>query len=178
MAAVNIPGECRPFGFEKYWLAQEKARQAAMGHRSLRNALPMAEWLLRDGHRTNPVECEKYVHGAVTAGSLFNHGSEHSSFQITSPVLSLRLNHGKVHQVAMRDPTDTIDLPDHLAFQMNVGFFKIVLGDNPKGSIGETIRPVLDQDGQPIMHGLDAIRGDEEDYRVECLVCSDFIAGV
>lgn len=34
------------------------------------------------------------------------------------------------------------------------------------GILGETMRPVLDSSGQPIMSGDDALRGEVEDYRV------------
>lgn len=176
VAAVNIPGECRPFGFEKDWLAKQQEQEAAAATtaRTLREAVPMSEWLLRDDLRTNPVECKEYVKSAVETDTLFDYQSEHASFQVTTPLLSLRINHGKIHQLAMRDPTDTIDLPDHIAYQMNVAFDKVVLGDNPQGAIGETIHPVLDEDGQAITQGIKAIRGDEEDYRVACLLCSEF----
>lgn len=179
VTVVNVPGECRPFGFEKYWLAKvEEAAPATNttpgAQRRLREAVPMSQWLLQDALKTNPVECKEYVDRAVADDTLFDHQSEHSSFQITSPLVSVRINHGKIHQLAMRDPTDTIDLPDHVAYQMNVQFNKLVLGDDPRGAIGETVHPVLDENGFPIMQGIRALRGDEEDYRVECFLCDDF----
>lgn len=53
-------------------------------------------------------------------GGLFAHQSEHVSFQIVTPKATIRLSHGRLHQVAMRDPTDKFDLPDHLTWQMNM----------------------------------------------------------
>lgn len=171
---MNIPGECRPFGFEKYWLRkQEEYARLAQGRR-LRVAEPMSDWVLSDTRRTNPIDCQLYVEKADEEGSLFEHQSEHTSFQITSPTLSLRVNHGKIHQLAMRDPTGTFDLPDHIAFQMNLVFEKVAFSRDPRGVMGETVHPVVDKAGDPIMIGLQAIRGDEEDYRVDCLLCEDF----
>lgn len=55
------------------------------------------------------------------AGGLFAHQSEHATFQIVTPKATIRLTHGRLHQIAMRDPTDQFDLPDHLTWQMNMG---------------------------------------------------------
>lgn len=171
--AANIPGECRPFGFEKYWLRKQQEAGVLTGRR-LRDSMPMSEWIMRDKRRTNPMDCRQYIDAAVENESLFEYQSEHTSFQITTPTMSLRANHGKIHQLAMRDPTDTIDLPDHIAFQMNVVFEKISLSKDPRGIIGETIHLVVDDEGNDVMNGLGAIRGEEEAYRVGCLLCDDF----
>lgn len=79
-------------------------------------------WLMKDAKRTDPKACDEYVAQASASGTLFDHQSEHASFQITSPDLSLRVNIGKIHQLAMRDPTDKFDLPDHVAYQINIAF--------------------------------------------------------
>lgn len=172
VSATNLPGECRAFGFEKYWLAKQRAAEGNNGNRRLVNeepvvAVPMHDWILLDSLKTNPEECLQYVERAVAEATLFGYQSEHTSLQITSPVLSLRISHGKVHQLPMRDPTDKFDLPDHVAFQMNVGFEDVRLGLSPQGIVGETITPVVDANGLPIMQGLDAIRGEEGDYKVD-----------
>ena len=66
-------------------------------------------------------ECVEYVARAeVEEGGLFAHQSEHASFQIVTPKATIRLSHGRLHQLAMRDPTDRFDLPDHLTWQMNM----------------------------------------------------------
>ena len=73
---------------------------------------------------TNPAECAEYVahamadamadggssaiagnDGGVDEGGLFAHQPEHASFKIVTPAATIRLTHGKIHQVAMRDPT-------------------------------------------------------------------------
>ena len=125
VSALNIPGECRPFGFEKYWLD----KQEAADHRSLLAAFSPGMWLKKDTKRTDPDACDNYIDEASATGTLFDHQSEHASFQITSPSLSLRVNVGKVHQLAMRDPTDNFDLPDHVAYQMNVVFETVDVSD-------------------------------------------------
>lgn len=67
------------------------------------------------------VECVEYVARAEAEdGGLFAHQSEHASFQIVTPKATIRLSHGRLHQIAMRDPTDQYDLPDHLTWQMNM----------------------------------------------------------
>ena len=76
---------------------------------------------LQDPTATNMAECEEYVARAeVGEGRVFLHQSEHASFQIVTPTATVRLSHGRLHQVAMRDPTDQYDLPDHVTWQMNM----------------------------------------------------------
>ena len=168
-AAANIPGECRPFGFERYW--QKKVREAgllaAQAGRRLSDIPTMDRWIAGDPSATNPNECEEYVSMAAEHDSLFTHQSDHVSFQLISPSLTLRLNHGKLHQLPERDPTDTFDIPDHTTFQMNLGFKGITRDDTMQGIIGETTVPTIDQHGAEIMSGLEAIGGQEEDYRVD-----------
>lgn len=66
-------------------------------------------------------ECVEYVAQAGTENDgVFAHQSEHASFQIVTPKATIRLSHGRLHQIAMRDPTDQFDLPDHLTWQMNL----------------------------------------------------------
>lgn len=66
-------------------------------------------------------ECKQYVQEAESEeDGLFAHQSEHASFQILTPKGAVRLSHGRLHQLAMRDPTDQFDLPDHLTWQMNM----------------------------------------------------------
>lgn len=177
VGGVNIPGECRPFGFEKYWAG--KVRQAELaaaggeGRRLLHTS--MAEWILRDFAATNIDECMSYVERALLEGTLFEHDSEHVSFQIRTPELTIRLNHGKLHQLPMRDPTDQFDLPDHLTFQMNISIERAVLRDSPQGVLGGTVRPTFDATGGEIKMGIGAIVGTEEDYRVTGPFENDFI---
>ncbi|CAM9267452.1 unnamed protein product, partial [Choristocarpus tenellus] len=178
VSAANLPGECRPFGFERYW--QSKILEAALktesraSSRRVQFVMDMDEWILSDVAKTNPVECKVYVENAVQEGTLFDHQSEHVLFQIVTPTLTLRLNHGKLHQVAMPDPSGRFDLPDHLTYQMNLGFVHADFGLLPKGILGETTVANVGEDGTPILEGMGAIRGTEEAYRVQGVLETDF----
>ncbi|CAM9792957.1 unnamed protein product [Choristocarpus tenellus] len=177
IVAVNLPGECRPFGFERYWLEKSKLSEQIVVDQSRRlfSDVPMEDWILNETKQTNPVECEEYVLKAAADGTLFDLQSEHTSFQITSPELSLRINHGKIHQVAMRDPTDKFDLPDHIAYQMNIIIEDITLDEYPQGILGETVHPTVNEMGDFIMAGPRVIRGEEEDYVVADPLAMGFI---
>ena len=167
IAAVNLPGACRSFGFEKYW-ERKKLEIRAQSIRTLNeiNILQdMSEWVLSDPTATNMGECTEYVARAtaVDEGGMSSHQSEHASFQIVTPIAKIRLSHGRLHQLPMRDPTDQFDLPDHLTWQMNVAIDHHDLGLDATGILGETLVPTVDDYGVPIMQGLDAIRGGQED---------------
>ena len=172
VTAVNIPGECRSFGFEKYW--ERKKEEYAMAGRRLSNTLSIGEWVLADPTATNMVECATYVADAMASeGGMFTHQSEHVSFQIVTPAGNIRLSHGRLHQLPMRDPTDRFDLPDHTTWQMNMAVDSNDVGLGATGVLGETMVPTLDDNGMPIMHGMGAIRGSQEDCEwVKCPVAS------
>ena len=154
--------------FDRYW-ERKKAEYAMMGRRlSEQNGLQdMSEWILGDPTATNMEECTEYVADATAASGdigLFSHESEHTSFQILTPVGRIRLSHGRLHQLAMRDPTDHFDLPDHLTWQMNLALDYHELDESlARGILGETLVPTVDVSGKPIMHGMGSIRGSEED---------------
>ncbi|CAM9241036.1 unnamed protein product [Ectocarpus sp. 12 AP-2014] len=164
VTAVNLPGECRSFGFERYW--ELKKLENALHGRHL-SELSMGAWLLGDPTATNMDECAEYVSRAeVQAGGLFAHQSEHASFKIVTPTATIRLSHGRLHQIATRDPTDRFDLPDHTTWQMNMGVDHNEVSYSATGILGETSTPTTDANGEDIMTGMKAIRGSEEDYRV------------
>lgn len=178
VSAVNLPGACRSFGFEKYWertrLEQVRAGQA--DGFELKNvddlvadaspapaAQAMSEWILGDPTATNMMECAAYVAESInTDGGLFAHQSEHASFKISTPTATVRVSHGRLHQVPMRDPTDTYDLPDHLTWQMNLAVEHHNLSGHATGVLGETFIPTVDSSGNAIMRGMEAIRGTHE----------------
>lgn len=106
----------------------------------------------------------EYVVGAEgRAGGLFAHQSEYATFQIVTPKATIRLSHGRLHQVAMRDPTDQVDLPDHVTWQMNMGIDHNDVSRAARGILGETFVPTLDANGDRIMSGMESIRGSQED---------------
>lgn len=67
----------------------------------------------------------------------------------------------------MRDPTDQFDLPDHLTWQMNLALEHNGLSSGASGILGETQVTTVDADGNPIMQGMDSIRGTQEDCELE-----------
>ena len=167
IAAVNLPGECRSFGFEKYW-ERKKLENRSQSRRSLnviKTLQDMSDWVLSDPTATNMVECTEYVARAtaVDEDGMFTHQSEHASFQIVTPTAKIRLSHGRLHQLPMRDPTDQFDLPDHLTWQMNMAIDHNDLSFDASGILGETLVPTVDDNGVRIMHGMNAIRGSQED---------------
>lgn len=118
----------------------------------------------QDPTTTNREECIEYIQRAeAEAGGLFAHQSEHATFQIQTPKAAIRLSHGRLHQVAMRDPTDTVDLPDHVTWQMNMGIDHNEVSRAARGILGETFVPTKDSNGDRIMAGMGAIRGKQED---------------
>ena len=46
---------------------------------------------------------------------------------------------------------------------MNVAIDRTHVSQNARGILGETLLPTLDANGNMIMHGMDAIRGEQED---------------
>ena len=165
VSAVNLPGECRSFGFENYWERKKEEYAQAIGRRLSAERHLMSEWVLGDPTATNMVECIEYVAKATAAGDagMFEHQSEHASFQIVMPSATIRLSHGRLHQLPMRDPTDRFDLPDHTTWQMNIAIDHPGMSPDAKGVLGETLLPTLDDSGKPIMTGMGAIRGSQED---------------
>lgn len=164
VSAVNLPGGCRSFGFEKYWEQKTQEYALASGRR-LAAEQGMGEWVLDDPTATNMEECLEYVARATAGGDegMFEHQSEHASFRIVMPAATIRLSHGRLHQLPMRDPSDRFDLPEHTTWQMNLAIDQNDVSREAKGILGETLVPTLDERGMPIMQGMGAIRGSPED---------------
>ena len=178
ISAVNLPGACRSFGYEKYWERKmlEHVRVGGENGFELQNLAKlitddslstfdqgMSNWILGDPTATNMMECAAYVaHANESKLGLFAHQSEHASFKISTPTATVRISHGRLHQVAMRDPTDKYDLPDHLTWQINLAIDHHDVSRNATGILGETFVPTLDASGKAIMNGMEAIRGTQE----------------
>lgn len=69
----------------------------------------------------------------------------------------------------MRDPTDLVDLPDHLTWQMNMGIDHNQVSHAATGILGETFVPTTDDNGERIMSGMESIRGKQEDCEFQIL---------
>lgn len=172
--AVNLPGECRSFGFEKYWEREKREYALQADHRRLGESVDMGEWILGDPTATNMVERTEYVARAMAdKDGLFSYQSEHASIQIVTLKATIRLSHGRLHQLAMRDPTDRFDIPEHLTWQMNMAIDRTGVSRTAKGVLGETFVPTLNSNGAPIMHGMEAIRGTEADCEWSGLCSKD-----
>eukprot|EP00752_Nemacystus_decipiens_P012554 g11118.t1 len=167
VSAANLPGACRSFGFEKYWGRKRlEYAQVAAGRKLNTEQQSMGSWVLGDPTATNMEECREYVAMATSANGeagLFEHQSEHASFQIVMPTATVRLSHGRLYQLPMRDQTDRFDLPEHTTWQMNLALDRKDASRETTGILGETVVPTLDDSGEPIMQGMGAIRGSQED---------------
>lgn len=73
------------------------------------------------------------------------------------------LLHHRLHHLATRDPTDQLDLPNHLAWQVNHTIEHDNMNLEATGIIGETVVPTVDEGGKPVIQGAEAIRGKQED---------------
>lgn len=168
ISSSNLPMECRQFGGDKIWanLYEQKLRgRRIMFHESFES------WVLRFKHMAAPDWCAKYV----TERGLTNVQSNHAVFRIVTPLVTVRLLVGVNHQGNGELDWDGRMLPELEFWQMEVGFEGLSI-EHPKltGLLGETARPVLDDQGHVIMEGYDALRGTVEDYRVTGATGADF----
>ena len=87
----------------------------------------------------------------------------------------MRLNVGTNAQGGGDLDWDGRVLPDLEFWQMDVGLHGLSLeNESLSGILGETVRPVLDEDGREVMEGYNAFRGTVEDYRVSGPLGTDF----
>lgn len=63
----------------------------------------------------------------------------------------------------MRDPIDQFELPDHVAWQMNLAIERSNVSPEDTGILGETLVPIFDESCSPIMQGTEAVRGRQEE---------------
>lgn len=113
---------------------------------------------------TNVKGCTEDVARTMTKQDRqFDPQSEHANFQSINPAATIRLSHGRLHHIAMRNPTDQIDLPGHQTCQMNLAIDRSDSSHYSQGVPGETFVPTRDDDSSKIMHGMGSIRGAEED---------------
>lgn len=67
-----------------------------------------------------------------------------------------------LHQVTMRNPTDTYDPPEHWRWQINLAIDHYEISRNVKGILGKTSLCTVDAWGNAITNGIEAIRGTQE----------------
>lgn len=171
MLATNLPPECQPFGGDIVW-AETFAKMTS--RRLSRHVESFTKWAsMWIASTAAPTWCTKFIEEAGMEGVLASR-SKHSVFRIQTPTLTVRLHHGTNHQGGEVLPDGRV-LPKLEFWQMNVHLEWYNLDeDTVTGMLGETIRPVLDEDGLPIMAGDDAMRGEVEDYRISGPLATDF----
>lgn len=100
--------------------------------------------------------------------------SKNAAFRIETPNVVAQLHSGTNHQAGVVDRGGQV-VSVFEFWQMNVYLEWRDL--NPKtvtGVLGETMRPVLDAAGVPLMFGRGALRGQVEDYRISGPLATDF----
>ena len=169
MSSSNLPAECRQFGGDKIWARM--CGEMLQGTRQLTPAEQFEDWILRFNDMAAPAWCTQYIE----RNNLAELQSVHAIFEIVTSTATVRLNVGTNYQGGGDVHWDGRILPDLEFWQMDVG----VNGLSPEkeslsGLLGETARPVLDEDGRGVMEGPKAFRGAVEDYRVSAPLGTDF----
>ena len=168
ISSSNLPVECRSFGGDKIW-AQMYAEMLE-GRRELKTE-SFEEWILQFDQMAAPDWCAKYIAEKDLSVVMSNH----AILKIMTATIDVRLNAGFGYQSHGELDWDGRVLPDLTFWQMDVGLDGLDVGNpNLTGILGETARPVVGEDGQHVMEGDGAIRGNVEDYRVAGALGTDF----
>ena len=169
MSASNLPVECRQFGGGKIWARLYE--EMLQGKRELRTEETFEDWVLRFNSMAAPDWCARYVdqHDLADVQSIY------AVIKIVTDAATVRLNVGPNYQGNGQLDWDGRVLPDMEFWQMNVGMEGPILSHQSlSGLLGETSRPVMDENGHAVMHGSEAFRGTVEDYRVDGPLGTDF----
>ena len=169
VSASNLPVECRQFGGDKIWAGMYQ--EMLEGRRRLLADESLEDWILRFDHMAAPDWCAKYI----DENDLADLQSTHAIFKIETSTATVRLNAGINYQGDGELDWDGRVLPNLAFWQMDVGIDGLDV-DNPtlSGILGETARPVYDDNGAEVMKGFEAFRGTVEDYRVSSAVGNHF----
>ncbi|CAM9524200.1 unnamed protein product [Ectocarpus sp. 12 AP-2014] len=162
VSASNLPVECRQFGGHKIWTRMHQ--EVLEGWRELLAGESLEELILRYDHgMMAPEFCNKFI----AENDLADLQSTHAIFKVETSTLTVRLNAAVNYQGDGKEAGEGRVLPDLGFWQMDVGLRGLDV-DNPalSGLLGETARPVYDDNGQAEMKGSEAFRGSVEDYRV------------
>ena len=168
MSASNLPAECRQFGGDKIWARMYD--EMLQGRRQLAHS-SFEDWILSYGNMAALDWCARFIdlHG------IDNVQSSHAVFQIVTPTVLVRLNAGLNHQGGGELDSDGRVLPELDFWQMDIGLEGLsVHHESLSGLLGETARPVIDDNGSEVMDGYDAFRGTVEDYKVVDALGTDF----
>ena len=171
MSASNLPVECRQFGGDKLWARMYTEMVRGERQLLLDTDASFDDWVLSFDQMAAPEWCAKYIaeHGLSEVRSI------HAIFKIMTPTVDLRLNAGFGYQVGGEINWDGRVLPDLEFWQMDVGLDGLDIdNEHLSGILGETARPVVDEDGAEVMEGYGAFRGTVEDYEVSDALGTDF----
>ncbi|CAM9782452.1 unnamed protein product [Ectocarpus sp. 12 AP-2014] len=161
VSASNLPVECRKFGGHKIW--GRMYQEILEGRRRLDNRESFEDWILKSDHMPAPRWCGKYI----AENGLADMQSTHAIFKIETPTLTVRLDAGVNYQGDGELDWDGRVLPDLEFWQMDVAVDGLDVEHSAlSGLLGETARPVYDENGNEVMAGFEAFRGTVEDYRV------------
>ena len=166
VSSANLPAECRRFGGDRIWAAQYVDMIGTQ--RSLRGyEEKFDEWILQEENMAAPTWCAKFLQEDGLPGLLAVQ-SNHAIFHVVTPTASLRINIGVNHQdrVTSEDGANVL-VPQLDFWQADVGVERSSFSNTVSGMLGETSRPVFNENGLPILEGIGAIRGTPEDYRVD-----------
>ena len=168
ISASNLPVECRQFGGDKLWARMYA--EMLEGGRALA-VETFEDWVMSFDQMAAPDWCAKYIdeHGLAKLQS------SHAIMKIMTTTVDVRLNVGFGYQIEGEINWDGRVLPGLEFWQMDIGLDGLAV-DNPHltGMLGETARPVVDENGSEVMEGYSAIRGTVEDYRVSDALGTDF----
>ncbi|CAM9532182.1 unnamed protein product [Ectocarpus fasciculatus] len=173
VSAANLPVECWQFGGDKIW-ARHYAGIMAQGRRmgSVDNTESFEDWVLSFKHMAAHDWCIEHV----AENGLSGVQSSQAIYRIVTEAVDVRLNVGIGHQTGGEIDWDGRVLPDLDVWQMDVGLIGLSLENEAlTGILGETARPVYDNDGNAVMKGDDAFRGTAADYRVSGALGTDFV---
>lgn len=166
--ASNLPVECRQFGGDRVWGVMYEEMVAGLRELAVES---FEEWILRFKHMAAPEWCAKYIQEQGLAVVQ----SDHAIFRIDTLAVTIRLIAGINKQGQGEMDWDGRILPDLDFWQMDIGFEGLSVDHNTlSGILGETARPVVDDNGHDVMKGLGAMRGTVADYQVSDALGTDF----
>lgn len=168
MSASNLPVECQQFGGDMIWARMYD--EMLQGSREL-SKRSFEDWVLSYDSMAAPDWCANFIAQRGLANVL----STHAIFQIVTPTVAVRLNTGVNQKEGGELDWDGRVLPKLDFWQMDIGLEGLFIdNESLSGILGETARPVLDDDGNQVMEGYNPFRGAVEDYKVLDALGTDF----